>query len=159
MTRHDAVLSGEALAGLPAAAEHTVLEDVGDALTVLHRGAEHSPKGFIFVLVHKRHDLRACTTFSGTLLCIRLKEQRLAQRWRVQGLTCLFMPVQEHLGIVLLHPLCALQGEAMCLLRGCGKGLGWGLRGCHCVCCQRCMPPGPICKRWHQVLKCRCCKE
>ena len=38
-------LSGlvEAFAGLPAATERVVLKNVGNALTVLHWGAEHSP--------------------------------------------------------------------------------------------------------------------
>ena len=46
------------------------------------------------------------------------------------------MPVQEHLGAVLLHPLCALQGEAMRVLRAVGKDQA-GASGAATACAAR----------------------
>mmetsp|Transcript_3635 Transcript_3635/g.10466 ORF Transcript_3635/g.10466 Transcript_3635/m.10466 type:complete len:230 (-) Transcript_3635:478-1167(-) len=45
---------------LPAAAQHAVLQDVGDASGVVHGSAQHHAKGLILVVVDEGHHLGTC---------------------------------------------------------------------------------------------------
>ena len=54
---------------LLAATQHTVLQDVGNALAVLHRGPEYCSKGLVLILVQQRHHLSTCTRHGTTLIC------------------------------------------------------------------------------------------
>lgn len=53
---NERLLDGE----LAAAAQHRVLQDVGDALAVLHRSSEHHTEGLVLVAVDEGHHLCTC---------------------------------------------------------------------------------------------------